>query len=237
MHIALWSTILFRDWWIKTTDRKAMLSQYYSEIDAICGFNIHDLPCLENKLKPHWPGNHPIWGARYACIASFMFHLNSLKSFLDSSEKKVLSRRRRIHHLYFFFRQEGSPSYKCANHSTTACLILPLLNEQLKSSKILLLEVINPKKKRSWMLFFHTQLMPPVLGYYRRPAVRPALTKPTAGRPPGSPLRAPTQNPDLTHSRDVDKVQGADVTCALLIPKAAYTGILRKLRYKMWSGP
>ena len=99
-------------------------------------------------------------------------------------KKKVLSRRRRIHHLYFFFRQEGSPSYKFANHSTTACLILPLLNEQLKSSKILLLEVINPKKKRSWMLFFHTQLMPPVLGYYRRPAVRPALTKPTAGRPP-----------------------------------------------------
>ena len=137
----------------------------------------------------------------------------------------------------FFPCQAGSPSYKFANHSTTACLILPLLNEQLKSSKILLLEVINPKKKRSWMLFFHTQLMPPVLGYYRRPAVRPALTKPTAGRPPGSPLRAPTQNPDLTHSRDVDKVQGADVTCALLIPKAAYTGILRKLRYKMGSGP
>ena len=81
MHIALWSTILFGDWWIKTTDPKAMLSQYYSEIDAICGFNIHDLPCLENKLKPHWPGNHPIWGARYACIASFMFHLNSLTSF------------------------------------------------------------------------------------------------------------------------------------------------------------
>ena len=65
------------------------------------------------------------------------------------------------------------------------------------------------------------------------PGGAPGLDKAHRRAPPGSPLRAPTQNPDLTHSRDVDKVQGADVTCALLIPKAAYTGILRKLRYKM----
>ena len=105
------------------------------------------------------PVDHLVRGARYACIASSMFHLNSLKSFPDDP---------RTHYLYFPPLSSGVSLLQICKsfNSTTAGLILLLWKEQPKSSKILLLGVINPKK-RSWM-FFHTQLMPPVLGYYRR---------------------------------------------------------------------
>jgi hypothetical protein len=69
--------------------------------------NIHDSPCLENELKPHWPPNHPIWGGRYACIASFMFHLNS----------QVLPRWSVDPSPLFFLCQEGSLLQICKSFS------------------------------------------------------------------------------------------------------------------------